>query len=402
VLKHLGIYLIALLFSSTAWSQVDGKWSEGEHLELGVEGSLIACKSLGIAAEKCPNQRLVRGDKKFTFQYGEIVTSADYYNNPSEFYTDKKSGIARVIKCAHRQKSYHDAQRKSEIAYPSCDTTAVFKMPGYLEVVSQNYSHFGWNNMVAYVEFHGQALLMAKKSYEKSISDPVLSRQLLNRAIIYNGYADHYLTDAFASGHIRVPRIQIKDWASRKLPGALKSARGDLLTMFLHNFESSNLRTRKEEGLRVQNSRGDVWITRGDRNLNLHATKKDPAVLLPRQAVTESFKDILIAAIYGDLPEVLYQATQFVPFQNDIPLIDKLSPGHQKVRRQSDIAGLLFSSVPLSEKFLFFKSDFARVLDNMAGIFIKFRQDVAHEQFEKSELKQRLPEKYLQAYLDVE
>ncbi|MBS1968973.1 MAG: hypothetical protein JSU04_01625 [Bdellovibrionales bacterium] len=400
---QLGFSLLILFIGQPSWAQQVGiKWSEGEHLELGIEGSTAACKALGISAEKCPNQRIFRDDRKYTFQYGEIVTSADYYNNPTDFAQDKKSAIVKIVKCAYKQKSVHPKQRTEDIEYPSCDSTGVLGIPGYLEVVSQNYNHFGWNNMVAYVEYHGKALQFAKRSYDLRSSDSVQSRAYLNKAMIFNAYADHYLTDAFASGHIRVPRIQIKEWAKDELPGTLRSSRGDLLSMFLHNTESLNLRTRKEEGLRVQNSRGDVWMTRGDGHLNLFATDLDPTLALPRQAVAESFKDILLAAFYGDLPEGVYQATQFVPFQNDMPLIDKLSPEHQHVKKQSDVAWLIFSSAPMSEKFIFFKSDFAKMLDGLANIFVRFRHDVAHDQAQNTELKTRLPNKYLQAYLDVE
>jgi len=280
--------------------------------------------------------------------------------------------------------------------------TALFVIPGYLEVVSQNQNHFGWNNMVAYVEIHGQALQFAKKSNEKKTSDPTLSKRLLHKALIYNAFADHYLTDAFASGHIRVPRVQINEWAIHSLGGLLKSKRGDLLSIYLHNFESADLRTGREMGFQVKNSRGDFWSTRNDGHLNLLADDKDLALVLPRLAIAESFKDILIAAEYGDLPEGIYQATEFAPFQNDMSLVDKLSPQHQKVQRQRDVASLLLSSVPLYQKFLFYKSDFTRMLDSLAQIFIKFRQDVAREQKLKPELRQRLPEKYIQAYLNVE
>lgn len=400
---QLGLSLLVLFIATPSWSQQMGiKWSEGEHLELGIEGSTLACKSLGISAEKCPNQGIYRNDKKYTFRYGEIVTSADYYNNPTDFSNDKKSAIVKVIKCAYKQKSTHAKQRTEDVDYASCDSTGVLGIPGYLEVVSQNYNHFGWNNMVAYVEYHEKALQLAKQSYDVRVSNPATSRALLNKALIFNAYADHYLTDAFASGHIRVPRVQIKDWAKDELPGTLRSSRGDLLSMFLHNTESLNLRTRKEEGLRVQNSRGDVWLTRGDGHLNLFATDKDPTPNLPRLAVTESFKDILVAAMYGDLPEGVFQATQLVPFQNDISLIDKLSPEHQHVKKNSDVAWLIFSSAPMSEKFIFFKSDFTKMLDNLATIFIRFRQDVAREQVENKQLEKRLPTKYLQSYLDVE
>jgi len=398
-----GFALLAFLFTSTSWSNQAGiKWSEGEHLELGIEGSLLACKSLGIPKEKCPNQHILRNDKEFSFQYGEILTSADYYNSPEDFAKDTNSGIAKIIKCAYKQKSKHSQQREEDIDYPSCDATGIFSIPGYLEVLTQNYNHFAWNNMVAYVDYHTKALEFAKKSFEIKESNSSLSRSLLNKALIFNGYADHYLTDAFASGHIRVPRIQIKEWARRELPGAFKASRGDLLSMFLHNTESMNLRTRKEEGLQVMNSRGDVWVTRGDGHLNLFATDEDPAVLLPRFAVAESFKEILVAATSGELPNGVYAATHYVPFQNDMPLIDKLSPHHQQVKKNSDIAWLLFFSAPISEKLLFVKSDFSRMLDGLASIFIDFRHDISQAQTENPELQKRLPNKYLQAYLNVE
>lgn len=42
------------------------------------------------------------------------------------------------------------------------------------------------------------------------------------------------------------------------------------------------------------------------------------------------------------------------------------------------------------------------MLDSLANIFVQFRRDVARNQRERVELRKRLPNKYLQAYLDVE
>ncbi|WP_413289380.1 hypothetical protein [Bdellovibrio sp. HCB337] len=394
--------LIFIGVATPAFAQLQAKWSEGEHLELGLEGSVLACKSLGIPVDKCPSRNVLREDKKYTFQYGEVVTAADYYNNPVEFFTDKKSNIANVIKCAYKQKSAHEDQRNSEIEYPDCNSTGIFGVPGYLEVLSQNYDHFGWNNMVAYVEYHTQALRLAKQAYDLRSTNLVSAKQLFNKAMVFNAFADHYLTDAFASGHIRVPRIQIKRWAKDNLEGPLPLQRGDLLTMFLHNIESRNLRTKKEEGLKVLNSRGDAWVTRGDGNLNLFATDSDLAIIMPKTALAESFKDILIAWEYGDLPEGVFQATQYVPFQNDMPLVEKLSPEYQRVKRQKDVTNLINSGLSMFDKVLFNRGDFNSLLDDLSSIFIQFRRDVAREHAEKADLRKRLPEKYLQSYLNVE
>jgi hypothetical protein len=403
VFNHLVSLTLLFFVVSPAFAlPLQVRWSEGEHLELGLDGSIMACKALGLSFDNCPNHSILRGDKALSFQYGEVVTSVDYYNNPEEFINDKNLDIGKTIKCAYKQKAVHPDQRKRDVDYPSCYPPGIFSVPGYLEAISTNYTHFGWNSMVAYVDYHTQALQMAKKGFDLKSTNMIEAKQLMNKALIYNAYADHYLTDAFASGHIRVPRIQIKQWAKDKLPGVLGASRGDLLTMFLHNAESRNLRTKKEEGLKVKNSRGDIWVTRGDGNMNLLAKDLDPAIEMPKMALAESFKDIVVAWEFGDLPVGVFQATQYVPFQNDMPLIEKLSPEYQKVKRQEDVTKLLFSSLSVFEKLLFNKSDFNSMMDELSNIFIKFRRDVAKEQGENSELKKRLPEKYLQAFLEVE
>lgn len=403
VIKFCRKYLLIILSFYTFNTQAQSaKWSEGEHLELGIEASRQACKDLGVTEENCPNKQIYRQNKKNSFQYGELITAADYYMNPEDFYRDPKSNITSIIKCAYRQKKFHQAQRKDDVNYPSCDLTGFFSMPGYLEVVSNNYNHFGWNNMLAYVDYHSQALQFAKQSFSEKETNPELSQQLLHKAIIYNAFADHYLSDAFSSGHIRVPRIQIKEWAKNQLKGLFRSSRGDFLSMTLHNFESVNPRTGLEVGMRVQNAKGDIWMTRGDNKLNLYSNIKDPTVLMPKRAIEESFKDILIAAEYGDLPLGSYQASQLVPFQYDSPLIEKLSPDYHHVKKQQEVVNLFFLSTPMMQRFFFSKSDFAHMIDSLSQIFYKFRLDISNDLFNNSELKQRLPAKYIDAYLAVE
>lgn len=401
--KTLGflLFLAVHFFVLKALSQ-SIQWSEGEHLELGIEASKQACKDLGFTVENCPNKQIFRENNKIAFQYGELITAADYYMTPEDFYHDPKTNITKIIKCAYKQKKVQQAQRKDDVNYPSCDLTGFFSMPGYLEVVSKNYNHFGWNNMQAYVDYHGKALQLAKQSFHLKQSHPESSLQLLHKAIIFNAFADHYLSDAFSSGHIRVPRTQIKSWAKSRLSGLFKSSRGDYLSMTLHNFESVNPRTGLEVGMRVQNSKGDTWMTRGDNKLNLYSNIKDPTVLLPKRAIEESFKDILIAAEYGDTPQGIYQASFFVPFQYDTPLLEKLSPGYHQVKKQQDLIKLFFLATPIMQRFFFSKSDFAQMIESLSQIFYKFRLDVANDIFINPELKQRLPSKYIDAYLHVE
>ncbi|MNK07471.1 hypothetical protein D3C87_253850 [compost metagenome] len=378
------------------------RWSEGEHLELGTEGLLWACKSLQIPASECPGRKISRNDRKFQYHYGEVLTAADYYNNPKEFFTDRKYMLPRVLKCAYKQKARHASQQYSDVKYPECNSVGLAGLRDYIYVVSHNYNHFGWNNMISYVEIHGRALDFALQAHRLAKTDPVQSKKLLNLALGYNAFADHYLTDAFASGHIRIPRLQIKSWADGKLPGLFGATRGDLLTMYLHDFESLNLRTRKEEGLKVQNSRGDRWETRGDGNLFLLVAPNDPGILLPKLAVAESVREVLLAWKFGETPDGIYAATEYVPFSRDLSLVEKLSPRYQHVKRNQDVAQLILFSVPIFDRLLFSTRDFTKMLDQLSSIFRTFQRDIARAQRDQPELHKRLPARYLQAYLDVD
>lgn len=400
-MNHHLVFFVITFFVSTSSAQ-SVRWSEGEHLELGMAASALACRSLEIPLQQCPSEYITRNNGKDLFNYGELITAGDYYNSPSEFIADKKSVLGLVLKCAYKQKNLHPSQQYSEVNYPECNSVGLAGLRDYLYVVSHNYHHFGWNNMVSYVDLHEQALNLAVQAHRSAKTDLAKSRALLNMALTYNGFADHYLTDAFASGHIRVPRIQIKEWARENLGGPLKANRGDLLTMYLHDFESRNLRTRKEEGLMVQNSWGDIWQTRGDGNLFLLVDPNELSIALPRAAVAESLREVFIAWQTGLVPEGIFSAANYVPFSYDKSLIEKLSPGYQQVKRNRDIALLILHSLPMMDKLLFRTGDFTKMLDQLSEIFMTFRQDVKRDQNNRKDLHRRLPQKYLQAYLDVD
>ncbi len=66
-----------------------------------------------------------------------------------------------------------------------------------------------------------------------------------------NAFADHFLTDLFAAGHVRTPRRAL--W---KTPYTVAGETG-LLTRAAHNEDN-------RYGLHVSNARGDHWVAFGD------------------------------------------------------------------------------------------------------------------------------------------
>lgn len=106
----------------------------------------------------------------------------------------------------------------------------------YLSLAKRNISHFsrvdgGRNNIDTWREGHAAALVLAAAGNA-------------NGAWAMNAAADHFLTDAFAAGHL--------------LPDRANSVIGSKLRHDLDN----------ENGVPVRNLRGDRWIAYGDDHLN--------------------------------------------------------------------------------------------------------------------------------------
>lgn len=377
------ITLLGMFLSVSTLGQPTIQWSGIEHMDLGMYGSLSACLAAGYTPTTCPISGIARRDQRVTFSYGQIVVAGDFYMSPKDLYEDRTFGTVNLIKCAGSEASSTrlDCQAKSLPA-----------LIHYAEVVTQNYDHFGWNNMVAYVANHKMALELAHQSFVARTLHPDLSRSLWTQALIANGFADHYLTDAFASGHIRVPRLQLKRWAQHNLKGWWPSLRGDLLAMVLHDFESLNLHTEVEEGMPVQNALGHFWRTRGDGHLYLKESMGDPTSTIPLRALKESLLEVLRTYQTGERPDGIYKATWYVPFSQDQDLADKFSPSTRNA---------LYRATPSYARLLLKKKDIAMMLANWGVILSAFQQDVRRSLQSDPDLSKHLPPEYIQAYLNV-
>ncbi|WP_405868199.1 DUF4157 domain-containing protein [Streptomyces sp. NBC_01515] len=115
----------------------------------------------------------------------------------------------------------------------------------YLTLAAHNVSHFsnvgdGHNNIGTWREGHAAALALAAAGQA-------------NSAWTMNAAADHFLTDAFSSGHLRPDRVrEVHSW----VPGM-----GSVKSKMWHDVDN-------EFGVAVHNRRGDRWLAYGDDHLN--------------------------------------------------------------------------------------------------------------------------------------
>lgn len=170
---------------------------------------------------------------------------------------------------------------------------AVLKSGLYLKMASYNYDHFGENAIKSYVAAHTMALKLASKA---------MTVEALNDAYFVEGYADHFLTDLFAAGHLRTPRAEVVQYCAN-LPQGLSS----FLTKLMHDQDGST-------GLHIVNGRGETWFGAGDNHYYTEANRanRERAVAALQKSVDQIYAayqtknaniDANVAEMLLDIPD---------------------------------------------------------------------------------------------------
>jgi hypothetical protein len=202
--------------------------------------------------------------------------------------------------------------------------SAMFPLGRYLKLAANNADHFAQYAQLAYIAGHSVALqhaLTAKTSQDK---------KLLEQAYAMNAFADHFLTDLFSSGHLRVPRKEI---AAAVTPSDL----GSLITRFMHDEDS-------KFGLKVRNDNGDQWRAYGDKRYFDSGDSVNRVHV--KQAVQDSADEIFAAYLSGNVPSPTdFAALKRMPdLQAVLNLANNFSPlfrvEGKKVLRRKDVNNL--------------------------------------------------------------
>jgi hypothetical protein len=99
------------------------------------------------------------------------------------------------------------------------------------------------NALLMYVTLHNTALFLAKQAAVKAKTNKINeAKEKLYYAYLFNAYADHFLEDAFSSGHLLVNRTFSKSIINNKS---------------LHDFYC-------KQGTDVVNRKGQIWTAYGD------------------------------------------------------------------------------------------------------------------------------------------
>lgn len=144
------------------------------------------------------------------------------------------------------------------------------------------------------------------------------AKDLAVHAMAVNGFGDHFLTDAYAGGHIVTPRAELLDGYTTKFLGLIKVGGvlqcANIPSLAWHDLDN-------KFGVRVKNRSGQVWTTYGDNYLHHTAPKNEPTtyqqVVL---ATTRSVRHMWEAAA-GRKPTGLMDVLNLLPAPDLDPAI---------------------------------------------------------------------------------
>jgi hypothetical protein len=170
-------------------------------------------------------------------------------------------------------------------AYDEATGGTFFRNGRYLNLTVTNLDHFGVDAMACYNAGHILAQQTAVNA--QGSQDP---NTALMVAYAINAFADHFLTDLFAAGHMRTPRRKLFESASTYV---MQVAAG-VCSKGMHDEDN-------KFGLWVENARGDRWVAYGDARYRDRYNTANRRVM--KGALQQSMNDVWNAFKTGNVTD---------------------------------------------------------------------------------------------------
>ena len=272
----------------------------GQIIALG--GDFYGIPGQPISDGASPAERVQR----FTAAFNSLATLPASRDEAGKILAVMQKEINAVKQAIKEGKQAHEAydalgdtlsEEWNRITGGGSVVSATVPLGRYLKLAADNADHFGEWALSAYLAGHTGALQQAVVAHQSG------SDQQLELAYAMNSFADHFLTDLFSAGHLRVPRKQL---ARVVTPGEL----GSLISRFMHDEDS-------KFGLKVRNALGDEWHAYGDKRYFDSNDAANRAQV--KRAVQASADEIFEAYVSGILPSpATYKAPLYVPDLNAV------------------------------------------------------------------------------------
>lgn len=167
------------------------------------------------------------------FTYGDLVAMPDFFENPADLLGASERELTALRGHIRRSAAHYRTSTGNDPVTETDWSTATGGR--YLRLAATNYTHFAppsvievsfpqahGDNRARYAELHQQAL---RESQRLHLANPS-GTPTLESALIVNAFADHFLTDAFASGHLVNKEVVIDAFRREFYHGSSLNAAG--------------------------------------------------------------------------------------------------------------------------------------------------------------------------------
>jgi hypothetical protein len=253
---------------------------------------------------------------------GEIVAlSGDFYESPEELEHANPKELQELVAAIHREQ--RGELKDPNAIYQSITLKYRSENDSYLNLATRNQKHFAPGNRLEWKRLHTEAIQMAKAAGSDEVA--------FNRALLYDAAAGHYLTDAYASGHMFDRRridTEIQSYITAHPPAPTDPQMSTyymVVGSHMRDLVLKNVHDRlNNEGVEVTNPTGMKWRTYGDTQLSKAAdTQKIAAMALAfsRAQIYHARKgadpdaDDVVALMPDDatIKRVTEQAVSYIP-----------------------------------------------------------------------------------------
>ncbi|MCQ4211720.1 eCIS core domain-containing protein [Streptomyces longispororuber] len=238
-----------------AWALRHGLDPDG--LIDGIKADPVAAGAL--IARVDPDSGKVRGGGLTAGQI--IALQGDFYAKPADLARAPEDEVRGVLGIMDDERRGKDGDTDKRYAAATGGR--------YLELAGRNDAHFARLNRAMWRGLHEQAVVKARAAARGDETD-------YQAALFLDTAAGHYLTDAFAAGHV-IDKTQVMAAISRHLRERPTLARRGGMQLHLSGIELvgklpdlalKNIHDRlNREGVPVSNARGMRWRTYGDKHL---------------------------------------------------------------------------------------------------------------------------------------
>jgi hypothetical protein len=200
---------------------------------------------------------------------GEVVAlGGDFYGSPEALAGADLREVRELLEAIGKERTgeLHGSELNAE--YQRITLRYRDRSQSYLELAKRNEPHFTSGNRAEWRRLHERALQLARQSR--------LTGAGFNNALLHDAFGSHFLTDAFAAGHL-FDKGTLEDAIKRHLLRSPARPTNPELSLYyglveskdaMHLLVLKNIHDRMNvEGFEVTNAKGMRWRTYGDARL---------------------------------------------------------------------------------------------------------------------------------------